>query len=263
MAIQTVLHIVTVTLLVTLFVKSEPQNDRRVQTKMYMRTIHFPRQPLKIPYKKFKKYKEYDPFTFQNKWTPIGPPTDPNKTPIGAPTDPHKTPNGPPTDPESERRQPKLPNDDNLVLDFSSGSAKMVPNTATNVKIVSAEDGSGAFSTFRALIKKVDITQELKMAGNVTIFSPLNEAFDKLPIKIENQSLSSRRRLILRHFVKGFLFKRDMENGTIRTLGGELVRIVRQENNVKFLTKSTEANLRASNIETAFGLVQVIDSVLI
>ena len=48
----------------------------------------------------------------------------------------------------------------------------------------------------------------------------------------------------------------------IRTLGGELVRIVRQENNVKFLTNSTEANLRASNIETAFGLVQVIDSVL-
>merc|ERR1719362_2076531 len=252
MAIQTVLHIVTVTLLVTLFVKSEPQNDRRVQTKMYMRTSHFPRQPLKIPYKKFKKYKEYDPFTFQNKWTPIGPPSDPNKTP-----------NGPQTDPESERRQPKLPNDDNLVLDFSSGSAKMVPNTATNVKIVSAEDSSGAFSTFRALIEKVDITQELKMAGNVTIFSPLNEAFDKLPIGIENQSLSSLRRLILRHFVKGFLFKRDMENGTIRTLGGELVRIVRQENNVKFLTNSSEANLRASNVETAFGLVQVIDSVLI
>ena len=49
----------------------------------------------------------------------------------------------------------------------------------------------------------------------------------------------------------------------IRTLGGELVRIVRQENNVKFLTNSSEANLRASNIETAFGLVQVIDSVLI
>ena len=68
---------------------------------------------------------------------------------------------------------------------------------------------------FRALIEKVDITQELKMAGNVTIFSPLNEAFDKLPIKIENQSLSSIRRLILRHFVKGFLFKRDMENGTV------------------------------------------------
>ena len=61
----------------------------------------------------------------------------------------------------------------------------------------------------------MDITQELKMAGNVTIFSPLNEAFDKLPIKIENQSLSSIRRLILRHFVKGFLFKRDMENGTV------------------------------------------------
>jgi uncharacterized surface protein with fasciclin (FAS1) repeats len=61
----------------------------------------------------------------------------------------------------------------------------------------------------------VDITQELEMAGNVTIFSPLNEAFEKLPIKIENQNISSLRRLILRHFVKGFLFKRDMENGTV------------------------------------------------
>merc|ERR1719362_2090896 len=109
MAIQTVLHIVTVTLLVTLFVKCEPHNDRRIQTGIYVKNSQFPRQPLKIPYKKFKKYKEYDPFTFQNKWTPIGPPTDP-----------HKTPNGPPTDPDSERRQP---NDDNLVLDFSSGSA--------------------------------------------------------------------------------------------------------------------------------------------
>ena len=74
--------------------------DRRVQSKIYLRNSHFPRQPMKIPYKKFKKYKEYDPFTFQNKWTPIGPPTDPNKTP-----------KGPQTDPESERRQPKLPND--------------------------------------------------------------------------------------------------------------------------------------------------------
>merc|ERR1719362_2034268 len=81
MAIQTVLHIVTVTLLVTLLVKSEPHNDRRVQTKIYVKNSHFPRQPLKIPYKKFKKYKEYDPFTFQNKWTPIGPPTDPKQTP--------------------------------------------------------------------------------------------------------------------------------------------------------------------------------------
>ena len=30
------------------------------------------------------------------------------------------------------------------------------------------------------MIEKVDITQELRSAGNVTIFSPLNEAFEKL-----------------------------------------------------------------------------------
>ena len=69
----------------------------------------------------------------------------------------------------------------------------------------------------RALTERVDISQELREAGNVTIFSPPNEVFENLPFNIENFSLPLQRRLILRHFVRGFLFRRDMENGPVST----------------------------------------------
>merc|ERR1712110_904604 len=80
--------------------------------------------------------------------------------------------------------------EDDMVLDFSSGSAKMVQNTATKVKEISEKEtnkkSGGAFSVFRDLIEKVDIAKEIEEAGNVTIFSPFNDAFDKLPTKVED-----------------------------------------------------------------------------
>ena len=76
--------------------------------------------------------------------------------------------------------------EDNLVLDFSSGQPEMVENMATQVEVKSEEEIAetpavkNAFSTFRELIDLVGIDEELEAAGNVTIFSPINKAFDKL-----------------------------------------------------------------------------------
>ena len=109
--------------------------------------------------------------------------------------------------------------EDDLVLDFSSGSPQMVPNTATQVEVKNetqvTQSAGNAFSTFREIIDRVDIAQELEAAGNVTIFSPVNKAFDELPSSIEDTSLATLRRWILKHFVKGFLFKKDMLNGPV------------------------------------------------
>ena len=103
--------------------------------------------------------------------------------------------------------------EDDLVLDFSSGKAEMVENTATKVEVKSEEQVSkgaqNAFSKFRELIDAVGVNDLLEETGNVTIFSPLNNAFDKLPIKVEDVPLSTVRRWILKHFVKGFLFRRN------------------------------------------------------
>ena len=70
----------------------------------------------------------------------------------------------------------------------------------------------------RALTERVDISEELRKAGNVTIFSPPNEVFENFPFNVENLSLPIQRRLVLRHFVRGFLFRRDMENGPVSTV---------------------------------------------
>ena len=111
--------------------------------------------------------------------------------------------------------------EDNLVLDFSSGQPEMVENTATQVEVKSEEEVASspavknAFSQFRELIDLVGINEELEAAGNVTIFSPLNKAFDKLDTSIEDVPLPTIRRWILKHFVKDFLFKRDMVNGPV------------------------------------------------
>ena len=106
-----------------------------------------------------------------------------------------------------------------MVLDFSSGTAQVVENTATKIEELSEEEtikaGGGAFSKFRELIAKVDIVKEVEDAGNVTIFTPFNKAFDKLPTKLEDLPLSTQRKMVLKHFVKGFLLKKDMKNGPV------------------------------------------------
>ena len=74
--------------------------------------------------------------------------------------------------------------EEDLVLDFSSGQAEVVENTATQVKVVSEEKvakaGGKAFTKFRELSKTVGIEKDIEDAGNVTIFSPRNRDFDKL-----------------------------------------------------------------------------------
>ena len=74
--------------------------------------------------------------------------------------------------------------EEDLVLDFSSGQAEVVENTATQVEVVSEEKvakaGGKAFTKFRELSKTVGIEKEIEDAGNVTIFSPRNRDFDKL-----------------------------------------------------------------------------------
>ena len=97
----------------------------------------------------------------------------------------------------------------------------MVENTAVQVKVKSEEEvasspaAKNAFSQFRELIDLVGIDEELEAAGNVTIFSPVNKAFDNLDTPVEDLPLPTIKRFILKHFVKNFLFKKDMVNGPV------------------------------------------------
>merc|ERR1711971_58255 len=139
----------------------------------------------------------------------------------------------------------------------------MVENTATKVEEtpVASTGATNAFSKFRELIDAVGVNDLLEETGNVTIFSPVNKAFDELPTKIEDVPLSTVRRWILKHFVKGFLFRRDMLNGPLETLGGEFVTVSKdpETNKVRIFSLSGQSDVKVSNIKTKFGLVHVID----
>ena len=109
--------------------------------------------------------------------------------------------------------------DDDIVLDFSSGKAEKVRNTASTPAPVTPSTGAtNNFSKFIKLIDLVGVNDVLEEIGNVTIFSPINEAFEALPIKVEDLPVSTIRRWILKHFVKGFLFSRNMVNGPVSIL---------------------------------------------
>ena len=55
----------------------------------------------------------------------------------------------------------------------------------------------------------------MEAAGNVTIFSPTNQAFEKLSTKVENIDVSILRRWALKHFIKGYHYKRDIKSGPV------------------------------------------------
>ena len=65
----------------------------------------------------------------------------------------------------------------------------------------------------------VNVSQELEAAGNVTVFTPVNTAFEKLATKIEDVSVETLRKWILKHFVQGLLYRKDMRNGPVSFLG--------------------------------------------
>ena len=65
----------------------------------------------------------------------------------------------------------------------------------------------------------VNVTQEVEAAGNVTIFTPVNTAFEKLPTRIEDVSVETLRKWILKHFVQGFLYRKEMRNGPVSFSG--------------------------------------------
>ena len=118
--------------------------------------------------------------------------------------------------------QPEAPSQDldkDEVLDFSSGSAQVVENTAEKVEEISEQDtnegGSKGFSIFRNLFESVDLEKELANIGNITIFAPDNNAFEALSFDVKSLDDKAQRRIILKHFVKGTLKKKEMRSGPV------------------------------------------------
>ena len=76
--------------------------------------------------------------------------------------------------------------------------------------------------------------------------------------------LKTQRKIVLKHFVKGFVFKKNIKSGPIKTLGGKYIYLARNADThkVKIFSQSEQSNIKVSDIKTEFGLVHLIDTVL-
>lgn len=138
----------------------------------------------------------------------------------------------------------------------------LLPATKT---IPEVADSAGTFKTLLAAATAAGLAETLGTAGPFTVFAPTDEAFGKLPastvetlLKPENkQKLAD---ILKYHVVSGRAYDVDAAKaGQVATLLGRSLSFDVTENGLTV----NNVNVVAKNIETANGVVHVIDAVLL
>jgi uncharacterized surface protein with fasciclin (FAS1) repeats len=130
--------------------------------------------------------------------------------------------------------------------------------------IVDTAVSAGSFQTLVAAVKAAELVDTLKGDGPFTIFAPTDEAFGKLPegtldelLKPENKDKLAA--ILTYHVVPGKVLAADVVNLTsAKTAQGSEVAIAVENGNVKV----DGANVTATDIECANGVIHVIDAVI-
>jgi len=134
------------------------------------------------------------------------------------------------------------------------------PDTLTIDHVLRTDD---RFSTLTAALDSVGLDTTLRQSGPYTLFAPPNTAFEALPpgtVETLLDERPDRLRLILeQHIVPGRAAVAERSGSwTLTTLNGDTLRLARTD------TATTVRNARVldSDIETANGLIHVIDRVV-
>ncbi len=134
------------------------------------------------------------------------------------------------------------------------------PQKATIADIVKGDE---RFSTLLAAVEAAGLVETLSGEGSFTVFAPTNDAFAKLPagtIEALLQDIPQLTSILLYHVVPGKLMAADVTaSDYLTTAQGESVRIKLEEGNA-FIN---EAQIIFVDIETANGVIHVIDTVIL
>ena len=131
--------------------------------------------------------------------------------------------------------------------------------------IVDTAVGNEAFSTLVAAVKAAGLVETLKGEGPFTVFAPTNEAFAKLPagtveslLKPENKDKLTA--VLTYHVVPGRVLSTDVVKvSSAKSVNGKPISVNVTDKGVKV----DGASVVATDIETANGVIHVIDSVIL
>lgn len=133
----------------------------------------------------------------------------------------------------------------------------------TIVEIATAEED---FSILTEALVKADLVDALNQPGELTVFAPTNDAFNKLFSKLGVDGVSdlSKKQLtpiLLNHVVKGKVMASDVKTGEVSTLNEKSsININKSTDGVK-INKSS--NVIKTDIQASNGVIHVIDGVLV
>ena len=150
-----------------------------------------------------------------------------------------------------------------LVAGSPGGWWKSGPLTIAELAI-----STPSLSTLLAAVTAAELVDTLSGDGPLTVFSPTNDAFAKIPEDTLNGLLSDKDALtavLLRHVVPGAALKaEDVPYGTtpIKTAGGEEIEVTKNRNNyISIKSSAGEAGVIAFDIRRTNGVVHLVDSV--
>jgi len=135
----------------------------------------------------------------------------------------------------------------------------------TEKSIVEIAAGNDSFSTLVAAVKAAGLVETLSGKGPFTVFAPTDEAFAQLPEGTVQSLLKPENRdklvaILTYHVVPGRVFASDVVKvSSAETANGDTIAVRATDSGVQI----NEANVVATDIDAANGVIHVIDRVLL
>jgi len=112
-------------------------------------------------------------------------------------------------------------------------------------------------------LDSTELMETLKKPGPFTVFTPTNQAFEKLPDGVLESLMTTRKNdfinILAFHIVAGDIRARDFKDGQrLRTLAGEELTVSLRNDKLKI----NGTNVMETDIEAVNGVIHVIDGIL-
>lgn len=144
-------------------------------------------------------------------------------------------------------------------------SLSLVPAASAEPKtdIVETAIAAGSFTTLAKALTEAGLVDTLKGKGPFTVFAPTDEAFAKLPKGTVEALLKDKKKLtavLTYHVVAGKVTAADAAKlTTAKTVNGQSIKISAKHGSLMI----NGAKVTQADIETANGVIHVIDSVIL
>ena len=131
--------------------------------------------------------------------------------------------------------------------------------------VVDVAVGAGSFTTLVKIVSDLELVDTLKNAEALTVFAPSDEAFAKLPEgTLESLSPEAAKEIVLRHVVTAKVPAADVASGSVATIGGEEIELVKtEEGGVQINYGGKLINVVAADVMAKNGVIHVLDNVIV